>query len=93
MPEEMETREVDGKEEIYFGGEWQPVKEQKQKTKKEYPISVEVKIGNKSLKAKGRANIFKWKDKRGKEHDRKAYAIKIDEGQPAYGGGNIFVRA
>jgi len=92
MPDELDAREVDDKKEIYFKGEWRPVKEQSQKQKKEYPLPVEVKIGNKSLKGHGRADEFKWKDKQGNERIRRGYAIKIDAGQPAYGGGNIFVR-
>jgi len=70
MPDELDAREVDDKKEIYFKGEWRPVKEQSQKQKKEYPLPVEVKIGNKSLKGHGRADEFKWKDKQGNERIR-----------------------
>ena len=79
MPDEIETREVDGKEEVCFKGEWLPMKKPKPKQKKEYPLSVEVKIGNRSLKGHGRADEFKWKDKQGNERIRRGYAIKIDQ--------------
>ena len=56
-------------------------------------MTVEIKIGNQSLKGHGRADIHKWEDKHGNQRERKGYSIKLDPEQPAYGGGNIFIRA
>jgi hypothetical protein len=92
MPYEGETRTQNGREEIYFQGEWQPVKQPTQKETKEYPIDVEIKIGEAKYDGKARTDVFKWKDKNGNPRERKGFAVKLNKEQTAYGGGNIFLR-
>jgi hypothetical protein len=97
MPYEGEERTQDGRQEVYFEGEWHPVKQRKQTTEKEYPIDVELKIGSNTYRGKARTEKFKWETENKKkgtktEHERKGFAVKLNEGQTAYGGGNIFLR-
>ena len=95
MPYEGEIRNQNGRQEVYFSGEWQPVKQPKQKEEKQYPIDVEVKIGEATYRGKARTDTFTWetgKDGNKKTHERKGFAIKLDKGQTAYGGGNVFLR-
>ena len=54
MPTEGEIREQNGRQEVYFEGEWHPVKQPKQTSEKEYPLDVELKIGNNTYRGKAR---------------------------------------
>lgn len=92
MPYEGEIRNNNGRQEVYFLGEWCPVKQPKQKEVKEYPIEMDLKIGEATYTGKARTSIFKWNDKKGNPRERKGFAVKLDGGQTAYGGGTIYLR-
>ena len=58
MPNDGEIREQNGRQEVYFIGQWHPVKQPKQTNEKEYPIDVELKIGNNTYRGKARTETF-----------------------------------
>jgi hypothetical protein len=87
MPEELETKEEDGKQFIFVKGEWRERKSPKPKQETpEGNIPLEIKLGNQIVKGKARVEFYP-------KSERYGYALKIDEGQTVYGGGNLFVRA
>jgi hypothetical protein len=86
QPKELETKTENGKEYIFLNGKWEEKRLPKPKKEtKEGNIPIKIKIGD-AVEITGKARIETFKN------DRKGYCYKIDENQPVYGGGNIFIR-
>ena len=88
--QEGETRIVNGRTQQYFGGKWifvdKGAKEKPKTEKLSKPINATLTIGKLKIDCKATPAKFPKSDRRG-------YCLKIEKGQTAYGGGNIFVRA
>jgi hypothetical protein len=86
IPKELETKTENGIEYIYLNGEWEEKRLPKpKKAKKEGNTPIKIKIGD-AVEITGKARIETFKN------GRKCYCYKIDDKQPVYGGGNIFIR-
>lgn len=86
IPKELQTKTENGIEYIFLNGEWVEKRLPKpKKAKKEGNTPIKIQIGD-AVEIKGKARIETFKN------GRKCYCYKIDDNQPVYGGGNIFIR-
>ena len=86
QPKELETKTENGIEYIYLNGEWKEKKlPHPKKATKEKDIPIKILIGD-AVEITGKARLDTSKN------GRKYYGYKLDDNQPVYGGGNIFIR-